>query len=54
MRDPRERCRPRPEVEFVLQCARTRVEAERMTTIRRLAGESLDWNVLLRFAFATI
>jgi len=41
----------RPEVELLLRCARTRIDAEGAGRIRDLAGKDLDWTGLIRGAF---
>lgn len=41
---------PRPEIELMLHCARTRVEAGRAERMRRLVRTGIDWNFLFENA----
>src|SRR5690349_1096788 len=41
----------RPEIELLLSCARTQVEPESATRIRKLAGQQLDWDYLMGTAY---
>src|SRR5690349_6303404 len=41
---------PRPEMELILCCARTRLDESRTERIRAMASQGLDWEALLRTA----